>query len=572
MTYFDLLAWHVENQTKLEGCRIDNIYAGKGAENLFLFHLHCRDGDRDLIMEPGRRIHFTKFTLDRETNGQISFLRSLLRESFIRETNLLDGERIYLLNTSNGKKIILELLPRGILLLTDENNQILFSSQTRQFKDRKIRQGETYTPPPQVNPRKPSLTSILGAPTEIIEALNIKDTENGKILIENLRENLRKGQIYPCLKQDTVLPIKVDGCVEASSFNEALDSYFTRLEKEEIVNKASEKLNSEKGRLTATINEINEKINEYRSKAEKLRSIGKKIMESYSDIEKIVQMSGGKKNKINVTLDGIEIGIDPLLSPTKNATRYFDEAKEYEAKAKKAEETIINLKEKLKNLELSIKQKEESRRVKIREKEWYEKYRWTITRNGLLVIAGRDVDQNESLVRKLLDDNDIFLHADIHGAPATIIKSNGKEITEEDIHDASVLSAAYSKAWKEGLGSVDVFWVPGKQVSKSPPSGEYLTKGSFMIYGKKNFLKNVKLELWFGFEESEGIRVFVGSKESVKMRSKFTIRAIPGDEDPEKVAAKIIKVISREGLEISGLKDEIMRALPGKSKIVRENA
>ena len=43
------------------------------------------------------------------------------------------------------------------------------------------------------------------------------------------------------------------------------------------------------------------------------------------------------------------------------------------------------------------------------------------------------------------------------------------------------------------------WWVHHQQVSKTAPSGEYLTTGSFMIRGKKNFLPPCYLVMGFGF-------------------------------------------------------------------------
>ena len=43
------------------------------------------------------------------------------------------------------------------------------------------------------------------------------------------------------------------------------------------------------------------------------------------------------------------------------------------------------------------------------------------------------------------------------------------------------------------------WWVWGHQVSKSAPTGEYLTTGAFMIRGKKNFLPHSHLVYGFGF-------------------------------------------------------------------------
>jgi len=86
------------------------------------------------------------------------------------------------------------------------------------------------------------------------------------------------------------------------------------------------------------------------------------------------------------------------------------------------------------------------------------------------------LDQNESLVKKMLGEEEIFLHADIQGAPATIIKDS-KGVQEGDIYDAAVVAACYSKAWKLGLGSVDVFWVYGSQSRSRLPLGNTYLRG-----------------------------------------------------------------------------------------------
>lgn len=44
----------------------------------------------------------------------------------------------------------------------------------------------------------------------------------------------------------------------------------------------------------------------------------------------------------------------------------------------------------------------------------------------------------------------------------------------------------------------EVYWVFAEQVSKTAPTGMSLPSGSFMIYGKKNFINPFKLELGFG--------------------------------------------------------------------------
>lgn len=54
---------------------------------------------------------------------------------------------------------------------------------------------------------------------------------------------------------------------------------------------------------------------------------------------------------------------------------------------------------------------------------WFEKFNWFISSENYLVIAGRDGQQNEILVRRYLRSGDVYVHADIHGATSIIIKN-----------------------------------------------------------------------------------------------------------------------------------------------------
>ena len=66
------------------------------------------------------------------------------------------------------------------------------------------------------------------------------------------------------------------------------------------------------------------------------------------------------------------------------------------------------------------------------------------------MISGRDVQQNELLVKKYLNKGDIYLHADYHGASSTIIKGATKDgvILNTTIDEAAMAAAARSKAWE----------------------------------------------------------------------------------------------------------------------------
>jgi predicted ribosome quality control (RQC) complex YloA/Tae2 family protein len=59
---------------------------------------------------------------------------------------------------------------------------------------------------------------------------------------------------------------------------------------------------------------------------------------------------------------------------------------------------------------------------------------------------------------------------------------------------AATATMCRSKAWDSKI-VVSVWWVYAHQVSKSPPAGLYIPAGSFMIYGKKNFIYPPRLEM-----------------------------------------------------------------------------
>ncbi len=251
----------------------------------------------------------------------------------------------------------------------------------------------------------------------------------------------------------------------------------------------------------------------------------------------------------------VELRLDLSRSLWENLGDYHERAKKLKRKIAKLEELIKNPpKREERGAEQSVQL------LRKRRRDWYEKFRWAFTRNGLLVIAGRDARTNEIIVRKYLEDKDLFFHADLVGAPATVLKG-GQDATGDDILDAAVIAASYSRAWKAGWPSVDVFYVPPDQVSLAPPSGEFRPKGGVMIYGEKRWVRKVPLMLYFGYD-SENDRVFA-SPHAVG----GAVAVVPGDQDKSIVAKKIL---ARLGIsDRRDLYDDLMAILPpGESKVL----
>ena len=124
----------------------------------------------------------------------------------------------------------------------------------------------------------------------------------------------------------------------------------------------------------------------------------------------------------------MKITLDASKNAQENAADYYSRASRLKAKADGARKALENT---LKEIEREKRREQYAgpveppakKKARIRrELEWFERYRWFYTSSGRLVIAGRDASQNELIVSRHGEKGDLFFHADVHGAPATILK------------------------------------------------------------------------------------------------------------------------------------------------------
>jgi len=198
----------------------------------------------------------------------------------------------------------------------------------------------------------------------------------------------------------------------------------------------------------------------------------------------------------------VKVTVDLSLSAAANARMHFQRRKKHalkEQKTQEANETAMKAAEK-KIQARAKKTQVVSSMHQLRKTHWFEKFYWFITTENYLVISGKDAQQNELLVKRYMKKDDVYVHADLHGASTTIIKNYrpGMAIPPISLHQAGVACVCRSKAW-EGKVITSAWWVYPDQVSKTAPTGEYLTTGSFMIRGKKNYLPPASLTYGFGY-------------------------------------------------------------------------
>uniref|UniRef100_A0A4W5RJJ1 Nuclear export mediator factor n=1 Tax=Hucho hucho TaxID=62062 RepID=A0A4W5RJJ1_9TELE len=227
------------------------------------------------------------------------------------------------------------------------------------------------------------------------------------------------------------------------------------------------------------------------------------------DVAEVAEEKKGKKNKNKdkgqkgkpKKDQPMLVDVDLSLSAYANAKKYYDHKR---TAAKKEQKTVEAAQKAFKSAEKKTKQTlKEVQTVttiqKARKVYWFEKFLWFISSENYLIIAGRDQQQNEIIVKRYLRAGDIYVHADLHGATSCVIKNpSGVPIPPRTLTEAGTMAVCYSAAWDAKV-ITSAWWVHHHQVTKSAPTGEYLTTGSFMIRGKKNFMPPSYLMMGFSF-------------------------------------------------------------------------
>ena len=167
--------------------------------------------------------------------------------------------------------------------------------------------------------------------------------------------------------------------------------------------------------------------------------------------------------------------------------------------------------------------------------DWYERFRWFHTSTGYLVIGGRNADQNEELVKKYMGKHDRFFHTQAHGGPVTLLKAAGPsesadpvDFAEGTLREAAQFAVSYSSDWKDGRGAGDAYVVDPDQVSKTPESGEYIEKGSFVIRGDRTYFEDVPCRVAVGVQCEPVTRAIGGPPSAIRDRAATSVTLEPG--------------------------------------------
>ena len=557
-----------------------------------------------LLIEAGRRTHLVREFPDPPKNPPqfAMLLRKYLSGGKVLAIRQHGLERIVIFDIGKGTstyRLILELFDEGNVILADEGFRIIKPLRHHRFRDREVVPNAEY-----------SLTAAdpTASAGNLREALSREDRDlvralaMGCMLGGTYAEYICReaGQeksmpaatadadlLYAAIRKffdqvETTRSPVISGkhCESVAlredkdqktfrNFSEALEAFYPHTKKESVV-RASKTLLSKEERILKYQQSAIKKFDE---KIEKTEDMVAAIYENYPFISRLItsldtaskQLSwqeierhlkgatsaDAKKilafypDEAAVEVDiGRHIKIYVHESIEQNAGRYHDVIKKFRKKkagALAAMKTVQPKKKVLKRDFVPLK------------KLWYHRFRWFITSDGIVVLGGRDASQNEELVKKYLAGGDLFVHADVHGASVVIVKGKTERMDE-----VAQFAASYSGAWRSGHFSADVYSALPSQVSKTPESGEYVARGSFIVRGERTYYRNVPLATCIGLMLDPNAAVIGGPPSAIREKTRVYVELKPGQFEPNDVAKKVLRFLKQK---ISDEEEKALKAV-----------
>ena len=595
---FEVLVLTREIGSSVLGSFVSNVYS-IGESQAIRFRA---PGGRDtwVIASPKRGAWVSESLSERmETSSFTSRLRKEVTRAKVSEVSQLGLDRVYDMRLGEGDRLrhlILEMAPPGEILVTDGDGIVLEALREVRSPKRRLTRGGHYRPPSQSrespeNARRESVLDAarsggtagkalgsrfamprkyvrealyrLGVPESApASALEDRASEVAETLTRMVAET--RDHPYPCVcdtaEGKEIFSLKPESApvsATASSISQLCDALL---------------LPAVLGEALEASETAPDKEKQYRAQAEELRREEKSLSDQAAKAREAAVLAARSSTPEELSKRVLESGVGSPRkeewTPAAASSAIYDRAKELEAKAQEVREAAKRIERKA-SRETSTQGEKRGRLVELRRSkvEWYEKFRWFFTSGGKLAVGGRDAQTNSILVKRHAEQGDTVFHADLFGSPFFLLKG-GSEQSEEEVREVAGATVSFSSAWKTGLASADAYWVTPDQVSTTAPSGEYLSKGSFMIRGRKNFVPRNPVEIAVGLDELG--RVLSGPEAALRTSTENYVLLRPAREKASDTAKTVARELDESGAVLRSRLDDVMRALPsGGGKVLR---
>ncbi len=317
----------VEELQLLIDSKVDQIYQPSPEELILSLH-KINIGKRLLRVVPGTALYLTtkKAPSPKEQLNFCRFLRKRLDSTKLRQIVQKNFERIVEFHFESKETtfiLITEFFSKGNIILCDKDYMIISALQVQLWKDRKIKAQVKYEYPPSKNmvfesfeqfsesilsSNKENIVKTLAmnlnlgglyaeelcARAKIDKTLKTVNEKELKILFEELK-NLLNEPIESSIVEDNPLPFNLitkSGGNKCSSYNEALDSYYSQYVKietseEPVIDKSQKYLN--------LLKDQEEQLKTFEKSIEENKIKGDYIYNNYMEIQELVELFKSKK-------------------------------------------------------------------------------------------------------------------------------------------------------------------------------------------------------------------------------------------------------------------------------------
>lgn len=288
-------------------------------KELFRFSFSTKSGKKDLLVEIGKRLNLTDYSLKApEKPSQLSILLRKYLENKRLESIVQHGfDRVVVLDFSDYK-LVMEFFSNGNMLLIDDKDKIILTFRHEEWKDRKLDRGETYLfPKGGLNPYDigygefkkiftekdavRSLAKSLSFGGDYAEEIcaqarvekNKEPDEKDKEKLYSAMKKILDFKIEPVMQNDRLFPFQLSNLEvqkRYKSMNSAVDDFYLSKQPE------SQKLKKLRKRLEEQV----KALERFEKESQENKQKGDLIYSHYQDIETVL---GKKKGKFTLELD-----------------------------------------------------------------------------------------------------------------------------------------------------------------------------------------------------------------------------------------------------------------------------
>lgn len=362
--------------------------------------------------------------------------------------------------------------------------------------------------------------SVFGATDINAEEINTNKAAELKLAILKLRDTVREHRFSPCMLTDTgtgrIIEFSATDIEQYESLakkekydsmNSLVDDFYLKRDRHERMRQKSadlvKLLNTARERSAKKLSILEQTLRDAEN-ADKYKVFGDLLTAN------IYRMSDGMKeieleNFYETACPTVKIALDPSLSPSQNAQRYYKKYNKAKTALSEAAKQLDSGRNDLEYIESTLAMVENcettedidairseltaqgyirNRQTNVnKRKKEVSKPMHFVSSDGFDIYVGRNNTQNDYLTLKFANSADLWFHTkDIHGSHTVIKLGIDKDVPRQTVLEAARLAAYYSKARESAQVPVDYTVIKNVKKPNGAKPGMVIYEGYNTVY------------------------------------------------------------------------------------------